>query len=127
MCLLEGCYPEYSSLRADLTIKKEGTGFNDEKLWIYLYSSYGVISKPLIISDWTKDIYLSLRLTNEVQTALTHAFYGEVIKPTGVSIDIKVTPSIKLIWIGIMVLAFGITPSIIKSMVNLRKRKLHVN
>ncbi len=123
VCLLKGCYPEYSCLRADLAIEDGNKIFNSGKLWIYLYSSYGVISRPLIISDWVKDIYLSVKLTSEVQTALTHVFYGEAIKPTEISINVKVIPSIRLIWLGVAVLTLGITPSIIKSMVILKKRK----
>jgi cytochrome c-type biogenesis protein CcmF len=100
--------PEYSALKMDISIKEDGKVRYDT-LWMYYYTNYGVVSKPLLISTPQEDLYVYLQHTDSSYNTLRFALMGERIQPENVILQVKRNPLISFVWAGIVVLGLGMT------------------
>jgi cytochrome c-type biogenesis protein CcmF len=98
--------PEYSALKMDVAIKEDGKVRYDT-LWLYYYTNYGVVSKPLLISTPQEDLYVYLQHTDSSYNSLRFALMEERIPPENVILQVKRNPLISFVWAGIVVLGLG--------------------
>lgn len=100
--------PEYSALKMDVAIENRGE-VHHESLWMYYYTNYGVVSKPLIISTPREDIYVYMQPTNSSYNALRLTLMGIKTQPEDFIVGVKRIPLIWLVWAGIVLLGVGMT------------------
>ena len=107
------CYPEYSAIKMDVEIK-QGSNVYRGAFWIYLYTAYGVVSKPLIIPTLEGDIYAHLYHTNSTYSTLVHALMGVKVILKDVVITVEKILLVQLVWIGVAMLSIGMGISLIR-------------
>ncbi|MFZ2070561.1 MAG: cytochrome c biogenesis protein CcsA [Halobacteriota archaeon] len=98
--------PEYSALKVDVAIKEGGTVHN-EIMAMYYYTNYGVVSRPLIISSLTGDIYVFMQPTQNSSNSLRYALMGMEEPPEDFFIRVKRIPLVWLVWLGIIIQGMG--------------------
>ncbi len=116
--LSDRCYPEYSSIRMEVTIMQGGDVYRDA-LWIHLYSAHGIVSKPLIVPTWQGDLYLHMHHTNSTYEALVHALMGMEVAPEDLIIAVERIPLVHLVWVGTAMLSIGIVASLLRELVEI--------
>jgi cytochrome c biogenesis factor len=104
--------PEHSKLKTDVSINKDGTTQGDP-LWVFLYTNYGPISKPLILHTMQGDIYVHIDVTDAVYSSLLQSLSDFGTIPSEVSITISIIPMIYLLWIGVTIMCVGIGVQVI--------------
>jgi cytochrome c-type biogenesis protein CcmF len=110
------CYPEYSAIKIDVEIK-QGSNVYRGAFWIYLYTAYGIVSKPLIISTLEGDIYAHAYHTNSTYNTLVHALMNMRVMPKDLIIIVEKIPFVHLVWIGVAMLSIGMGASLIREIV----------
>ena len=106
---LELIVPEYSSLKADVTIQYLGRAYNGSLLANF-YPNYGLVLRPWIITTETGDVYIHLEYTETMYKPLTQILDGSGSGiPDNFSVTVQDSPLIYLLWIGIAVTMAGIS------------------
>jgi cytochrome c biogenesis factor len=104
--------PEHSALKTDLTIQSGGST-QSGSLWVFLYTNYGPVTKPLVLHTLQGDIYVHLDITDAVYSSLSQSLVGIGTIPSQVSLTISVVPMIYLLWIGVVMMCVGIGVQVI--------------
>jgi len=104
---LDDLIPEFSFVDVDAKIDYLGETYH-ETLKADYYPNYGLVLRPQIIGAVTGDLYIHLEYTENISTSLVEALRDEIIIPDAVNITLKINPMIYLLWIGIVVMLFGI-------------------
>jgi cytochrome c-type biogenesis protein CcmF len=100
--------PEYSSVKADVTIRYLGKTYHGN-LYASFYPNYGLVIRPLVISTEAGDVYLHLSYTNELYNSLAQTLTGNNVVPESVDVTMQISPLIYLVWIGVALMVFGIS------------------
>lgn len=116
------CVPEYSALKMDVVIDYEGRIY-DAALWIRLYTLYGIVSKPLIITTQTGDIYVHMSHTESMYDSLVQALMGTPVLPEDLIVTVEIIPMVYLVWTGIALLSIGVSIPLIKELVRPARKK----
>ncbi len=114
--------PEFSSVKADVTIHYLGKTYHGN-LYASLYPNYGLVIRPLVVSTELGDLYLHLSYTNELYDSLVQTLTGNNIAPESIDMTIQISPLIYLVWIGIALIALGISLQLIIDLTQKREEK----
>jgi cytochrome c-type biogenesis protein CcmF len=119
--LSEGLFSEHSSFKTGVFVEQSGMTYQGV-LWIRLYSAYGIVSSPLIISTPTGDIYLHIYPTESIHSALLNAIFNVEALPESLSVTVEVIPMVYLVWVGVSLLVIGVTVTLIHGIMKTRSR-----
>ena len=100
--------PEYSFIKADITMRDSDKTYQGS-LYAILYPNYGLVIKPLIITTETGDLYLHIEFTESLYDTLLQTLNGNSVAPNEVSISVQNSPLIYLVWVGVVLMAVGIS------------------
>ncbi|MCW3136172.1 MAG: cytochrome c biogenesis protein CcsA [Canidatus Methanoxibalbensis ujae] len=99
--------PEYTMLRTGISINTSYHTYKDT-LWMRYYPNYELLTRPLIISEPARDIYVSMKYTDTLYDTLRNAMmFGEASPPSHIVINVKVVPLVSLIWVGVIMMSAG--------------------
>ena len=121
-----GTVPEYSALRMDVVIE-QGRSIYKRTLWIRLFTLYGVVSTPLIITTWTGDIYIHMHHTSSMYTSLVDALMDRETLPEDLNATVEIIPMVYLVWVGVTLMSIGMAMPLIKELLKLVSRKRGVD
>jgi len=101
------CVPEAVGLQIPVVVAGGGSSMRGD-LKILLYTNHGVVSRPLILRDPGRDVYLVLHQSEEVYLSLGHATMGAPLPPSEFLVSVRVFPMLNLLWLGVLSMAVGI-------------------
>lgn len=122
--LSDRCYPEYSAMMMDITIK-QGSYVHRGALWNRFYTAHGIVSTPLIIPTWEGDLYIHMHHTNSTYSALVHALMGTEANPEDLVITVERIPFVHLVWVGVSMLSIGMAASLVREVLETVRRPRH--
>jgi c-type cytochrome biogenesis protein CcmF len=100
--------PEYSSLEFDVNVQYLGRTYRGS-LSASLYTNYGLVLRPLVITTEMGDVYIHLDYSDSVYNALVQRLAGNNnFIPESVSITVQTSPLVYLVWAGIALMIIGI-------------------
>jgi cytochrome c biogenesis factor len=99
--------PEYATLSAHVIVQHDSEVY-DGTLIASVYSNYGVMLRPLIISTASGDIYLHFEYTDTFYNALVSTYSGSPMVPDALSVTLQNNPMIYLVWTGVALMCCGI-------------------
>lgn len=114
--------PEYSALKIDVSIEQAGRTY-DSALWIRLYTLYGVVSTPLIVTTLTGDIYMRMLQTESMSNALLQALDGKQVLPVDLILSVEVNSAVYLVWTGVAFMSIGIAMPLAGEIFRATKKK----
>ncbi|UYZ39942.1 MAG: cytochrome c biogenesis protein CcsA [Candidatus Methanospirare jalkutatii] len=100
--------PEFTAFKIYADVKTGGSVHKSE-IWMFYYPNYGIVSKPLIISTPTEDVYIFMQYTNSTYEALFNAMFGSREPPENFIIRVKRIPLVSLIWAGVVAMSVGMS------------------
>lgn len=80
------------------------------------YFAYGIYTEPIVFSTSTEDYYLSLNPSNELAQYIIHRSLGRNVSIKSVIANIRVIPTVNMIWIGVVAMCIGILISLVTSL-----------
>lgn len=113
--------PEGVGFKIPVTVTDGGsrlTGVVD----IYLFTIYGIVSRPLVLRNLRNDVYIVLQQTKSIYSAMDHTLRGIPIVPTEFAVSVLVFPLMNLIWVGSLFMSIGIIIPVV-NVLKLRKTK----
>ncbi len=112
---LRRCIPEYSALKIDVAIEQGGNIYH-ESLWVRLYTIYGIVSTPSIITTGTGDIYIHMHHTESIYNSLVQALMDTETLPKDLIVNVERIPMVYLVWGGVTLLSLGMAIPLIKEL-----------
>ncbi len=109
---VEGVFPEYSIVTADVSVQGSGLNYNGN-LQAAFYPNYGLVINPLIISTITGDIYIHFEYTDSLYNSLTQNLIGQSVLPDNLALTIQNNPLIYLVWAGVILMLLALTAEFI--------------
>jgi cytochrome c-type biogenesis protein CcmF len=106
--------PEAVGFKIPVTVTDGGsrlTGVVD----IYLYTIYGLVSRPLVLRNLRNDVYIVLQQTQSIYSAMDHTLRGIPIAPSEFAVSVLVFPLMNLIWVGSLLMSLGIIIPIVNA------------
>ncbi|MCW3132115.1 MAG: cytochrome c biogenesis protein CcsA [Candidatus Methanospirare jalkutatii] len=100
--------PEFTAFKIYADVKTGGSVHKSE-IWMFYYPNFGIVSKPLIISTPTEDVYIFMQYTNSTYEALFNAMFGSREPPENFIIRVKRIPLVSLIWAGVVAMSVGMS------------------
>ena len=100
--------PEFTAFKIYADVKTDGSVHKSE-IWMFYYPNFGIVSKPLIISTPTEDVYIFMQYTNSTYEALFNAMFGSREPPENFIIRVKRIPLVSLIWTGVVAMSVGMS------------------
>jgi cytochrome c-type biogenesis protein CcmF len=106
--------PEAAGFSLPVTVRMGGTKTSGN-MKIFLYTVYGMVSRPLVLRSLKNDAYLVFQQTQAVYSALDHTLRGISISPSEFAVSVILFPLMNLIWLGTILMSIGIIIPILKA------------